>query len=152
MLPQLYASPALKDLGQPLGPAVTSADTGLRTPVVGQGPLVRVLSVRRERGQVFGHDPFTGQHRASFSAAEITEIGSSRFALQRYGYSAAASRTISLTFDDGPDPVWTPELLNLLSENKVPATFFSTATMIARYPELFEREVREGHACGKPHR
>jgi len=145
-LPQLYASPALQDLDEPLGPTVTSADTGLRTPLVGEGPLVRVLSVRREGGLVLGKDPFTGERKATFSAAEVNEIGSSRFAIQRYGYSPTVSRTISLTFDDGPDPVWTPELLNLLSANKVPATFFSTATMIAKYPELFEREVREGHA------
>jgi biofilm PGA synthesis N-glycosyltransferase PgaC len=82
----------------------------------------------------------------SFTAAERGVIGPSRYVIQRYGYSAAATRTISLTFDDGPDPVWTPRLLDLLSENKVPATFFATATMIAKYPELFRREVREGHA------
>ena len=86
-LPQLYASPALQDLDEPLGPTVTSADTGLRTPLVGEGPLVRVLSVRREGDLVLGQDPFTGERKATFSAAEVNEIGSSRFAIQRYGYS-----------------------------------------------------------------
>ncbi len=145
-VPRLYASPALAMLGQPLGPAVTSADTGLHTPLVGEGPLVRVLEVRRERGVASGHDPFTGRLQLTFTPEQARVIGSSHYAIERYGYSATAKRTISLTFDDGPDPVWTPELLDLLSENHVPATFFTTATMIAKYPELFQREVREGHA------
>ena len=51
-----------------------------------------------------------------------------------------------MTFDDGPDLKWTPELLNLLSAERVPATFFATGTMVARNPEIFRREVREGHA------
>jgi len=146
VLPRLYASPALAAQGQRLGPVVTSADTGLHTPLVGEGPLVRVLSVRHGSGVASGHDPFTGRFVVTFTPAEAQVIGSSRYAIQRFGYSAAAKRTISLTFDDGPDPVWTPELLDLLSENKVPATFFTTATMIAKYPDLFQREVREGHA------
>jgi biofilm PGA synthesis N-glycosyltransferase PgaC len=144
--PRLYASPALAALGQPLGPDVTSADTGLRAPLVGEGPLVRVLSILHDRGVVTGHDPFTGRHLVTLSDDDVRTIGSSQYAIQRYGYSATAKRTISLTFDDGPDPVWTPELLDLLSENHIPATFFTTATMIAKYPEVFQREVREGHA------
>ncbi|WP_091757300.1 bifunctional polysaccharide deacetylase/glycosyltransferase family 2 protein [Pedococcus cremeus] len=145
--PHVWASPALQVSGEQLAPPVTSADTGLQAPLVGGGPLVRVLEVRREQGVASGWDPFTRRLVVpSFPAADSRAIGSSRYVIQRYGYSAVATRTISLTFDDGPDPVWTPKLLDLLSQNKVPATFFTTGTMIAKYPELFRREVREGHA------
>ncbi|MFD6416511.1 bifunctional polysaccharide deacetylase/glycosyltransferase family 2 protein [Streptomyces sp. NPDC060194] len=55
---------------------------------------------------------------------------------------------ISLTFDDGPDPVWTPKVLDQLKKYKAHATFFVTGTMASRYPELIERMVREGHEIG----
>ncbi|HET9304285.1 MAG TPA: glycosyltransferase, partial [Propionibacteriaceae bacterium] len=125
---------------------MTSDTTGKRVPVVGEGPLVRVLKVQRDRGQIFGVDPATEGVVATFTPADAQRIEQSGYVIQRFGYSDAAQRTISLTFDDGPDLKWTPELLDLLSAEKVPATFFATGTMIARNPEIFQREVREGHA------
>ena len=146
VFPHLHDAPALAALREPLGPNLTSKQTGLHVPLVGQGPLVRVLEVRREAGRVRGYDPFTGKRHATFSSAQSARIGSSKYAIQRFGYSATARKTISLTFDDGPDLKATPALLDLLSANKVPATFFATGTMIARQPEIFAREAREGHA------
>ncbi len=145
-VPHLYDTPALDVRGDSLGPELTSAETGEHVPLVGEGPLVRVLEVRREGGQVNGYDPFTRRLETTFSTAEAQHIGDQGYAIQRFGYSVTATKTISLTFDDGPDPRWTPELLNVLSANKVPATFFATGTMIARHPEIIRREVREGHA------
>jgi len=89
-------------------------------------------------------DPSTQAIVTTFSAPDQQRIGSSAYVIQRFGYPDAAQRTISLTFDDGPDLKWTPELLNLLSAENVPATFFATGTMIAQNPKIFQREVREG--------
>lgn len=44
--------------------------------------------------------------------------------------------TIALTFDDGPDPRWTPEVLAVLHKHQVPGTFFVVGSMAARHPEL----------------
>jgi cellulose synthase/poly-beta-1,6-N-acetylglucosamine synthase-like glycosyltransferase/peptidoglycan/xylan/chitin deacetylase (PgdA/CDA1 family) len=55
------------------------------------------------------------------------------------------ARTIALTFDDGPDPVWTPKVLDLLKAQKVKATFFVVGTEVAAHPELARRIVAEGH-------
>ena len=145
-LPHLNDTPALTATHERLGPSLTSDTTGKQVPVVGQGPLVRVLEVHRSDGQVSGVSPSTQAAVTTFTAADRQRIGSSAYVIQRFGYSDTAQRTISLTFDDGPDLRWTPELLNLLSAEKVPATFFATGTMIARNPEIFRREVREGHA------
>ena len=145
-LPHLNDTPALSATNSRLGPPLTSDTTGRRVPVVGEGPLVRVLEVQRDGGQIFGVDPSTEGVVATFTPADAQRIEQSGYVIQRFGYSDAAQRTISLTFDDGPDVKWTPELLNLLSAEKVPATFFATGTMIARNPEIFQREVREGHA------
>ncbi|MGY1749266.1 bifunctional polysaccharide deacetylase/glycosyltransferase family 2 protein [Modestobacter sp. SYSU DS0511] len=116
--------------------------------MIGDGPLVRVLHLVREQGAVYGEDPFTGELLAHLSPPDVAKAADSEYALERYGYSATATRTISLTFDDGPDPVYTPELLNLLSEHHVHATFFVTGEQITRYPEIMRRIVREGHAIG----
>ncbi|WP_169731608.1 glycosyltransferase [Streptomyces glaucescens] len=53
-----------------------------------------------------------------------------------------------LTFDDGPDPVWTPKVLDVLKKHDAHAVFFVTGTMASRYPDLVERMVDEGHEIG----
>ncbi|HEY0637138.1 MAG TPA: bifunctional polysaccharide deacetylase/glycosyltransferase family 2 protein [Pseudonocardiaceae bacterium] len=57
-------------------------------------------------------------------------------------------RTIALTFDDGPDPEWTPKVLDVLRRHDVPATFFVTGVAAARHPDLVRRIVAEGHELG----
>jgi cellulose synthase/poly-beta-1,6-N-acetylglucosamine synthase-like glycosyltransferase/peptidoglycan/xylan/chitin deacetylase (PgdA/CDA1 family) len=56
--------------------------------------------------------------------------------------------TIALTFDDGPDPVWTPKVLDVLRAQKVKATFFVVGTEAAKYPALVRRIQAEGHQLG----
>jgi cellulose synthase/poly-beta-1,6-N-acetylglucosamine synthase-like glycosyltransferase/peptidoglycan/xylan/chitin deacetylase (PgdA/CDA1 family) len=58
---------------------------------------------------------------------------------------APHARTIALTFDDGPDPVWTPKVLDLLQQQHVHATFFVVGTAVAAHPDLARRIVAEGH-------
>ncbi|MEU2735256.1 glycosyltransferase [Streptomyces sp. NPDC007095] len=58
------------------------------------------------------------------------------------------AHTIALTFDDGPDPVWTPRILDVLRRNHVHATFFVVGTQVAAHPELVRRIVAEGHQIG----
>ncbi|MFI6349556.1 polysaccharide deacetylase family protein [Streptomyces sp. NPDC050560] len=57
-------------------------------------------------------------------------------------------RKIVLTFDDGPDPTWTPKVLDVLKKHHAHAVFFVTGTMTSRYPELVKRMVDEGHEVG----
>lgn len=56
--------------------------------------------------------------------------------------------TLYLTFDDGPDAVYTPILLDLLAEHDIRASFFVVAQSAAEHPDLIARMVREGHAVG----
>ncbi|MFJ8582752.1 glycosyltransferase [Micromonospora sp. NPDC093277] len=58
------------------------------------------------------------------------------------------ARTIALTFDDGPDPTWTPRVLDVLRRHRTPATFFVIGSQVARHPELARRAVAEGHELG----
>ncbi|AWV36382.1 MULTISPECIES: polysaccharide deacetylase family protein [Paenibacillus] len=59
-----------------------------------------------------------------------------------------AEKEIAFTFDDGPDPCYTPELLDLLKEHGIKATFFVLGKKAQKYPELIERMHREGHQIG----
>jgi peptidoglycan/xylan/chitin deacetylase (PgdA/CDA1 family) len=54
-------------------------------------------------------------------------------------------RMIALTFDDGPDPTWTPQVLALLRAARVHATFCLVGREVAAYPRLVARIVAEGH-------
>ena len=53
---------------------------------------------------------------------------------------------VALTFDDGPNPTWTPVILDLLDEYQVKATFFVNGYRILAYPDLAAEVVRRGHS------
>lgn len=61
---------------------------------------------------------------------------------------AQGSRTVYLTFDDGPHPEATAFVLDALARYGAPATFFTVGANVSRYPELMDRLRREGHALG----
>jgi cellulose synthase/poly-beta-1,6-N-acetylglucosamine synthase-like glycosyltransferase/peptidoglycan/xylan/chitin deacetylase (PgdA/CDA1 family) len=56
--------------------------------------------------------------------------------------------TVALTFDDGPDPGWTPRILTVLRRYHVPATFFVVGAHAASYPGLIREELRDGDEVG----
>ena len=59
-----------------------------------------------------------------------------------------ADNEIALTFDDGPDPEYTPMLLDLLKRYDAKATFFVVGIHAERHPELLQRMHAEGHVIG----
>ena len=60
--------------------------------------------------------------------------------------AAIARREITLTFDDGPDPQVTPQVLDLLDAYTVKAPFFCIGARVTQYPELARDIVRRGHS------
>ena len=60
--------------------------------------------------------------------------------------AAAARNEIALTIDDGPDPLVTPQVLDILDRHAARATFFCIGEEAARYPDLCREIVRRGHA------
>ena len=56
-----------------------------------------------------------------------------------------ASGLVALTFDDGPDPRFTPEILDILRREQVPATFFVIANQAQAHPGLVRKEIGAGH-------
>jgi peptidoglycan-N-acetylglucosamine deacetylase len=57
-------------------------------------------------------------------------------------------RVVALTYDDGPNPPYTDELLSVLRAEHVHATFFVVGRAVAVYPDVVRREVHEGNAVG----
>ncbi len=57
-------------------------------------------------------------------------------------------RTLALAFHGGPDPKWTPRVLDVLRESGIKATFFVTGTQVTRNPQVTRRIVAEGHQIG----
>ena len=55
---------------------------------------------------------------------------------------------VYLTFDDGPDNKNTPQILDILRDENVPATFYVLGTMVEAYPDVLKRIFNEGHAIG----
>ncbi|MFJ9708617.1 bifunctional polysaccharide deacetylase/glycosyltransferase family 2 protein [Streptomyces sp. NPDC101234] len=58
------------------------------------------------------------------------------------------SKTIALTFDDGPNPTWTPQVLKILDQYDVPGTFFLVGSMVSRYPSIVKSMVEQGNEVG----
>jgi len=58
------------------------------------------------------------------------------------------ANTIALTFDDGPDPQWTPKILDILARHGAHATFFVIGSKVNEHPELTRRILAEGHELG----
>lgn len=57
-------------------------------------------------------------------------------------------KLIALTFDDGPDKDFTPQVLDILKKNDIKATFFVVGENVGWNPEILKREYEEGHAIG----
>jgi cellulose synthase/poly-beta-1,6-N-acetylglucosamine synthase-like glycosyltransferase/peptidoglycan/xylan/chitin deacetylase (PgdA/CDA1 family)/spore germination protein YaaH len=65
-----------------------------------------------------------------------------------YHQGAGGEHQVAITFDDGPDPRWTPKVLDILKAANVKAAFFLVGVNAERYPELVRRIVNEGHEIG----
>lgn len=70
----------------------------------------------------------------------------SMFVVQKYGQ--ADQKKLVLTFDDGPDPVYTPKIMDILSKEHVPATFFVVGINAEDNIPLVKRIYQEGHEIG----
>ncbi|TDU86525.1 peptidoglycan/xylan/chitin deacetylase (PgdA/CDA1 family) [Kribbella voronezhensis] len=63
-------------------------------------------------------------------------------------HPAAGGKVVYFTFDDGPDPAWTPQILDILARNNAKATFFELGQLADRHPELHDAVLAAGHAIG----
>jgi cellulose synthase/poly-beta-1,6-N-acetylglucosamine synthase-like glycosyltransferase/peptidoglycan/xylan/chitin deacetylase (PgdA/CDA1 family)/spore germination protein YaaH len=108
----------------------------------GTGELLRVQASPHNGERGLTIDPSSG-----FVTSETYDNNNipSSYVIERTGDHPGM---IALTFDDGPDPEWTPAILDILQREKVPATFFVIGKNGQAHPDLLRRIVNEGHELG----
>jgi cellulose synthase/poly-beta-1,6-N-acetylglucosamine synthase-like glycosyltransferase/peptidoglycan/xylan/chitin deacetylase (PgdA/CDA1 family) len=106
----------------------------------GTGEILQVAAEPHDGAREIDSDPATGFIRSE----KYTNIPSS-YVIKRGGDRPGL---VALTFDDGPDAVWTPRILDLLKKENVPATFFVIGDAAQLHPDLVRRIINDGHDIG----
>ncbi|HZO89829.1 MAG TPA: polysaccharide deacetylase family protein [Chthonomonadaceae bacterium] len=117
-------------------------DGELLQPFAGPSDGHRTVTLDPKTGlitaQAYVKDPQTGQPMLPSS-----------FVVRRYGGKEGnPDKKIVLTFDDGPDPLYTPQILDILKRYHVPAVFFVVGENAEANPDLVRRMWDEGHEIG----
>jgi cellulose synthase/poly-beta-1,6-N-acetylglucosamine synthase-like glycosyltransferase/spore germination protein YaaH/peptidoglycan/xylan/chitin deacetylase (PgdA/CDA1 family) len=115
------------------------AQPGTNVDIEGPGEILRITSF-----------PTPGERRLTFAPngllANVEFLSVPRpYTITRTGWRPGL---IALTFDDGPDARWTPQILDILKQKQVPATFFIVGENALTEGGLLERMIREGHEIG----
>ncbi len=107
----------------------------------GEGAFYRFHAAARPGQRLWRIDPDSG-----FIETLRYEVVPRPLEMERYG--VRTPRQIALTFDDGPDPVATAQILDALKAQDAPATFFVVGKAALSSPELLQRALAEGHVIG----
>ena len=99
-------------------------------------------------GENSSAEPAPGRHAAAAPAAVMSGGPVIAMAGSRPRSYTMPTGTVALTFDDGPDPTWTPKILAVLRRYRVPATFFLVGAHVASDPGLVREELRDGDEIG----
>ena len=106
----------------------------------GEGDILRVVA-----------RPQTGERTIQMDADNFTVTDESMvrlphsYTIEQYGYDP---HKLALSFDDGPDPVWTPKILDILKQYNVKGAFMVIGEEAQNNVGLLKRYVREGHEIG----
>jgi cellulose synthase/poly-beta-1,6-N-acetylglucosamine synthase-like glycosyltransferase/peptidoglycan/xylan/chitin deacetylase (PgdA/CDA1 family) len=112
------------------------------TALVFEGYTHGVLGESPQTANLAGSQGPGGPHRLVYGGPVINATGS-----HSYSYSMAP-KTAALSFDDGPDPTWTPKILAVLRREHVPATFFVVGAHVAANPAIVRAELAAGDEVG----
>ncbi len=121
-------------------PRLESISPAPGTDVEGSGEILRIAAQPKggARRIVYGED--------GLIVDEALTAIPTPYVIERTG--GADPRRIALTFDDGPDPDWTPRILSVLERAHVPATFFVIGENALEHPEIVRRIVGDGSEIG----
>ena len=106
----------------------------------GQGEILRI-----EDKPAHGARDLTIDADSKLITDEVFQNLPEPYRVGRYGYSP---NKIAITFDDGPDPQWTPKILNVLKQKHATATFFLIGIQTDKFSGLAKRINAEGHTIG----
>jgi peptidoglycan/xylan/chitin deacetylase (PgdA/CDA1 family) len=94
-----------------------------------------------------------GRSKSQSGSAGAAKVYSLTELRQKYADSfifrgSSAKHQIALTFDDAPDTLYTPQVLDILKKHNVKATFFVIGKLAEKHPDIVKRIAREGHVLG----
>ncbi len=111
----------------------------------GDGDIIRVTGLPQPGERTVQVDDDEPDPRKKLIVDEHMDVYPHSYTVQQYGYNP---KELSITFDDGPDPRWTPKILDVLKEKHVKGTFFLIGDEAADNIGLMQRIVREGNEIG----
>lgn len=129
-----------KPYGQMSAASLTTLANGQGVDFDGDGEVLRVAALPTPGKRSLTFDPDTG-----LISNQTYDVLPSSYVIERYGQRKGM---VALTFDDGPDPRWTPKILDILRAKNAPATFFVIGQNMQKHPGIIQREVDEGHNVG----
>ena len=111
----------------------------------GDGDIIRVTGLPQPGKRTVTVDIDEPDPRKKLIVDEHMDVYPRTYTIQQYGYHA---NEVALSFDDGPDPKWTPKILDILRDKGVKGTFLMIGSEAAEYVGVMKRVQREGHEVG----
>jgi len=136
---QVLAKPAALDAAIATG--LQTLSFGYDLDYEGKGEILRVVGTPETGQRTVNYDPDIGL----LTDDEVQKFPRG-YVIQRWGFNN--NHAIALTFDDGPDAQFTDQILDILRDKKVKATFFVIGENAESNPELIDRIYAEGHEIG----
>jgi len=111
----------------------------------GDGDIIRVTGLPQPGKRTVQVDTDELDPRRKLILNEHMDVYPRTYVIEQYGYH---SNQIAISFDDGPDPKWTPKILSILRDKGVKGTFMLIGEEAQNNIGLMQRVVREGHEIG----
>ena len=111
----------------------------------GVGDILRVTGLPQDGWRTVEVDSDEPDPSKKLIVDEHMDVYPRTYTIEQYGYHPGE---VSLSFDDGPDPRWTPKILDILKQKDVKGTFFLIGDEAAQNVSLMRRIVREGNEIG----
>ena len=125
--------------------ALGIAQPGHDVDTEGEGDILRVTGLPQSGKRTVEVDTDEPDPRKKLIVDEHMDVYPRTYTVEQYGYHP---NEIALSFDDGPDPKWTPKILDILKQEHATGTFMLIGSEAADHVSLMQRVVREGNEIG----
>jgi cellulose synthase/poly-beta-1,6-N-acetylglucosamine synthase-like glycosyltransferase/peptidoglycan/xylan/chitin deacetylase (PgdA/CDA1 family)/spore germination protein YaaH len=137
----VWDTPRSADALQALGEVTPGHDVDTE----GEGDIMRVTGLPQPGKRTVNIDTDEPDPRKKLIVDEHMDVYPRTYIIQQYGYHA---NEVALSFDDSPDPEWTPKILDILKRKNVKGTFMAIGAEAVQHVGLMQRIVREGNEIG----
>ncbi len=125
--------------------ALATVQPGHDIDTEGDGEIIRVIGLPKTGKRTVEVDTDEPDPRKKLIIDEHMDVYPNTYTVQQYGYHP---NEVALSFDDGPDPKWTPKILDILKSKGVHATFLMIGDEAQQNIGLMQRVAREGNEIG----